>query len=245
MHKTEHHWVTPNLNMKMSIASYGHAGRPLLFFPTAAADYLEHERFLMMRVLRPYIESGKVRCFSIGGINREGWLNKGCHPKVKGMLQQGYNSYVTDEVVPYIWHQCGGNHGIITVGASLGAFHAANQLFRRPDLFSGTIAMSGGYDIRKYYDSNGYHDSNIYFNNPAEYLPRLWDGHFLPMLRHKRHIYLLSGQGDYENPDATRWLSGVLSSKGVPHKLDLWGYDMPHDWDTWRDMMVHYVGAHL
>lgn len=245
MYKTEDHWVSPHLNMEMHIASYGHAGRPLLFFPTAAADYLEHERFLMMRVLAPYIENGAIRVFSIGGINREAWLNKQCHPKVKGLLQQAFNRHVTDEVVPYIWHQCGGNHGIITVGASLGAFHAANQLFRRPDLFAGTVAMSGCYDIRDYYHSNGYHDENIYFNNPAEYLPNLWDDHYLPMLQHKCHIYLLSGQGDYEKPDATRWLSAVLSSKGIPHKLDLWGYDQPHDWPTWRSMMTHYAGAYL
>ena len=245
MYKAQDHWLSPNLNMEMSIACYGDYGRPLLFFPTAAADYLEHERFLMIDFLEPVIEAGKIRVFSIGGINREAWLNKNCHPKVKGMLQNGFNRYVAQEVVPYIWHKCQGDHGIITVGASLGAFHAANQLFRRPDLFAGTIAMSGGYDIRDYYESYGYHDENIYFNNPAEYLPNLWDDHYLPMLQNKRHIYILSGQGDYEKPDASRWLSGVLSSKGIPHKLDLWGYDMPHDWPTWRAMMPHYVGAYL
>ncbi len=245
MHKHVDGWLSPHLNMPMNIVTYGHHGRPLLFFPTAAADYLEHERFLMTDVLAPYINSGKIKVFSIGGINREAWLNKSCHPKVKGLLQQAFNRYVTQEVVPYIWHSCGGNHGIITVGASLGAFHAANQLFRRPDLFAGTIAMSGGYDIRDYYESHGYHDENIYFNNPAEYLPNLWDDHYLPMLQNKREIYLLTGQGDYERPEATVNISNILHSKGVPHKLDLWGYDMPHDWPTWRSMMTHYVGAHL
>ena len=245
MYKREDHWVSPNLNMEMSIASYGDYGRPLLFFPTAAADYLEHERFLMIDFLEPFINAGKIRVFSIGGINREAWLNKSCHPKVKGLLQQAYNRYVAQEVVPYIWNACNGDHGIITVGASLGAFHAANQLFRRPDLFAGTIVMSGGYDIRDYYESYGYHDENIYFNNPAEYMPNLWDDYYLPMLQNKRHIYILSGQGDYEKPEASRGMSAVLSSKGIPHKLDLWGYDMPHDWPTWRAMMPHYVGAHL
>ena len=94
MYKREDHWVSPNLNMEMSIASYGDYGRPLLFFPTAAADYLEHERFLMIDFLEPFINAGKIRVFSIGGINREAWLNKSCHPKVKGLLQQAYNRYV-------------------------------------------------------------------------------------------------------------------------------------------------------
>ncbi|MCA9791623.1 MAG: esterase, partial [Candidatus Eremiobacteraeota bacterium] len=181
----------------------------------------------------------------IGGINREGWLNKDCHPRIKGLLQQAFNRYVTDEVVPYIWHKCQGNHGIITVGASLGAYHAVNQLLRRPDLFAGTIAMSGAYDIRDYYESYGYHDENIYFNNVAEYLPHLWDDHHLPMLQHKRDIHILTGQGAYEKPEASAWLGGTLHSKGVPANVDFWGHDMRHDWPTWRAMMPHIVGAYL
>ena len=53
----------------------------------------------------------------------------------------------------------------------------------------------------------------------------------------------VTGQGNYENPDASRRLSGILSQKGIPHELDLWGYDMPHDWPTWREMMRYYLEA--
>ena len=35
-------WFSPNLGMDMPIVAYGHAGYPLLMFPTAAADYLEY-----------------------------------------------------------------------------------------------------------------------------------------------------------------------------------------------------------
>ena len=51
-----------------------------------------------------------------------------------------------------------GRLGIIAAGASLGAYHGANQLFRRPDLFDGMIAMSGNFDIRNFAD--GYHLSS-------------------------------------------------------------------------------------
>jgi esterase/lipase superfamily enzyme len=131
--------------------------------------------------------------------------------------------------------------GVITAGASLGAFHCANQLFRRPDLFDGCIAMSGSYDIRGYYDGDHY-DDNVYYNNPVDYLPNL-DGHYLWLLRQKRHIYTVTGQGAYENADASRRLSGILYEKGIPHDLDIWGHDMPHDWPTWRQMVRHYLGS--
>lgn len=227
----------------MEVVSYGHDGFPLLLFPTAAADYLEYERFLLIRAIAGAIESGKVKVFSINSINSESWLNKQVHPKYKAIRQQQYNAYIADEVAPFIWNSCGGRKGIIGAGASLGAFHAVNQLLRRPDIFDGVLAMSGVYDIRKYYDSHGYHDENIYFNNPAEYLPQLNDDYFLPLLQQKDSIYILTGQGPYESPDASRALSATLAAKGVPHELDVWGHDMSHDWPTWRAMLEYYLDA--
>jgi len=225
----------------MEIATWGHFGFPLLMFPTAAADYLEYERFHVIEVMKDFIESGKVKVFSINSINRLSWLNRDLHPKYRALRQVQYNNYIVNEVVPYIWNSCRSRIGIITTGASLGAYHAANQLFRRPDLFAGMIAMSGNYNIREYYEGD-YFDENVYFNNPVDYLPGM-EGHDLNSLRHKQHIYVLTGQGQWENPDASRRLSGLLSSKGIPHELDLWGYDMPHDWPTWRKMLPHYLGT--
>jgi esterase/lipase superfamily enzyme len=234
-------WHSPSLNKYMEIVTYGHYGFPLLLFPTAAADFLEYERFLLIDAIAGQIDAGKVKVFSINSINAESWLNRQVHPHYKGLRQAQYNGYVTEEVVPYIWNSCQGQVGIITCGASLGAFHAVNQLLRRPDLFDGTIAMSGAYDIRGYYRSEGYHDDNIYFNNPVDYLPQLNDDYYLPMLQQKQHIHILTGQGNYESPDASRRLSALLSMKGIPHELDIWGYDMPHDWPTWRQMMRYYL----
>ena len=236
-------WHSPSLSKYMEIVTYGYYGFPLLLFPTAAADYLEYERFYLIEAIREVIEGGKVKVFAINSINAESWLNPHVHPRYKGIRQVQYNDYIVNEVVPYIWRSCQGRIGIITSGASLGAFHAANQLFRRPDLFDGMIAMSGAYDIRGYYQGAGHHDENIYYNNPVEYLPHLDDTHYLPLLRQKQHIYLLSGQGSYENPDASRRLAHILSEKGIPHELDLWGHDMPHDWPTWRAMLPYYLNA--
>jgi esterase/lipase superfamily enzyme len=233
-------WHSPSLNKHMEIVAYGEHGFPLLLFPTAAADYLEYERFYVIEVIREFIEAGKLKVFSINSINREGWMAKWMHPHDRVHRQVQYNQYITDEVVPYIRNHSEEQTGIITAGASLGAYHAANQLFRRPELFDGMIAMSGNYNIRNFTD--GYYDDDLYFNDPLAYLPNLNDDHYLPMLRQKKHIHVLSGQGAYENPDGSRQLAGILTSKGIPHNLDLWGYDMPHDWPTWRAMMKYYIG---
>jgi esterase/lipase superfamily enzyme len=242
MHRVIDSWYSPSLHKNMEIVTYGHYGFPLLLFPTAAADYLEYERFLVIDVIQEYIDAGKVKVFSINSINSESWLNRQVHPKHKAIRQQQYNQYIADEVVPYIRNSCQSDVRIITAGASLGAFHCANQLFRRPDLFDGMIAMSGSYDIRGYFQGE-YYDENIYYNNPVDFLPQLNDDYYLPMLREKSRIHILTGQGNYENPDASRRLAGILQHMGIPFNLDVWGYDMPHDWPTWRAMMRYYLDA--
>ena len=55
-------------------------------------------------------------------------------------------------------------------------------------------------------------------------------------------IYLMSGQGSYEDPKRSQQLSEILESKGIPHTLDLWGADVNHDWPWWRKMLPHVLG---
>ena len=76
-------WYSPVLGKEMPIASYGHYGFALLLIPTAAADYLEYERFQMMDALAPLIDSGKMRVFSINSINTESWMNNEMLPPIR------------------------------------------------------------------------------------------------------------------------------------------------------------------
>ncbi len=241
MHREIHQWYSPSLNKNMEIGIWGHYGFSLLMLPTAAADYLEYERFLMMDVLADHINAGKVKVFSINSINSESWLNRHMHPRHKSIRHSQFNQYVYNEVVPFIKGKTNWETPLYVTGASLGALHSANLYFKRPDLIDGVIAMSGVYDLQTYTD--GYYDEDVYFNSPISYLPNLNDEHHLPRLQRANHIHILTGQGNYESPDASRRFSEVLNSKGIPHDLDVWGYDMPHDWPTWRAMLPYVIGA--
>jgi esterase/lipase superfamily enzyme len=233
-------WYSQNLGMEMPLVAYGHAGYPLLMFPTAAADYLEYERFHLVDAIKPLIDAGRVRAYSINSVNRYSLLNEQASPPWKAELLTRYDRYITDEVLPLIRKDTGDAQARpITTGASLGAFLSANAYFRHPDLLRGVIAMSGSYDIRSYL--RGYTDDNVYFNNPMDYLSNLNDDHYLPLLRRADAIFILSGQGAYEAPERSRHLSKLLSSKGIPHTLDLWGHDVNHDWPWWRKMLPYYL----
>jgi esterase/lipase superfamily enzyme len=235
-------WTSPHLGVPMPIVTYGHAGRPLLLFPTAAADFLENERFFLIKAIEPLIAAGRVRVFSIDSINRMAWMDRSLPVREQARRQMLYAHYIEEELVPYIRHRCGGGAvRITTAGASFGAFHAANTLFRRPDLFDGLVGMSGFYDLGPDY-LEGYEDDNAYFNNPSGYLPSL-NGRFLDLLRHSCRIVLVTGQGAHEAPGATRRFSALLDSRGIPHQLDMWGHDVAHDWPWWRRMLPHHLGT--
>jgi len=243
MRREIQNWYSPSLNKQMEIVVYGHFGFALLLFPTAAEDYLEYERFGLIDAIKPFIDEGRLKAFSINSVMSESWLNEHAPPPYRALRHQQYNRYVTQEVVPFIRNNTSQETMIITAGASLGALLAANSFFRRPDIFEGTIAMSGSYDIKSYAD--GYYDDNCYFNSPVDYLPNLTDESILGQLRSKRHIYILSGQGDYEAPERSVELAEILEAKDIPCHLDLWGHDIPHDWPAWRAMLPHVLRTRL
>jgi esterase/lipase superfamily enzyme len=233
-------WYSHNLGMEMPLVAYGHAGFPLLMFPTAAADYLEYERFLLLDAIKPFIENGLIRAYSINSVNRHSLLNKEASPQWKAELLTRYDNYIMEEVLPLIRNECGQDAKPLTTGASLGAFLAANCYFKHPDHFRGTIAMSGSYNIYNYLED--YFDENVYFNNPVMYLKNLGESEHLSLLRQGDSTVIVTGQGAFEAPDRSRDLSAILHEKGIPHVLDVWGYDVNHDWDWWRKMLPYFLG---
>jgi esterase/lipase superfamily enzyme len=235
-----HQWYSPALQKEMPLAVYGHYGFALLMIPTAAADYLEYERFELIQHLSPMIDAGKIKVFSINSINTESWMNKQMEGAHKAIRQNQFNDYIFNEVVPFIRNFTSNDTPIITSGASFGALHAMNVFLKRPDLFKGVIAMSGVYDLMEYTD--GYYDEQVYFNSPIHYIPNLTDHETLEKIRSGKMV-IASGGGSHEDPKANRRFSGVLHSKSIPHDLEIWADDIHHDWPTWRKMLPYFIDA--
>lgn len=222
----------------MPVAVYGHYGFALLMIPTAAADFLEYERFQLIDQLAPFIEGGTIKVFSINSINNESWMNRPMEGAHKAIRQNQFNAYVFNEVIPFIKTHTSAETPIISCGASFGALHAMNLLLKRPDLINGVIAMSGVYDLMEY--TSGYYDEQVYFNSPIHYIPNLNNQDILEQIR-RSNITIASGSGEYEDPEANRRFSGVLHSKSIPHMLDIWGSDTRHDWETWKKMLPLFL----
>jgi esterase/lipase superfamily enzyme len=225
----------------MPIVRYGTRGHGLLLFPTAQADFLENERFFLIKSIEPLIFAGRVQVFSIDSINKHAWMNRSVPVPEAARRQALYAAYIEEEVVPHVRRVMGDPGARLgTSGASFGAFHAANSFFRRPDLFDTLVAMSGFYDLEPDY-LDGYSDDNVYFNNPMWYMRELGDPGRIAYFRDHTQIHFVTGQGAHEAPHASERMSQMLWGKGIPNHLDKWGLDVNHDWPWWRKMLPHYL----
>ena len=229
-------WYSERLHRHMPLVAYGHYGPPVLMLPTAAADFLEYERFHLIDSVSWFLNEGKVKLYSVDSVNQLALLNDRASPQEKIDWLRRYDGYLTEEVLPLIRADCGGDTKPIIMGISLGASLAANTFFKHPHLFSGAMLISGSYDLRSFF--NGFYNEDLYFNNPVDHLSGLHDATAL----HGKRIMIFTGQGEFEAPDRARQLSGILSSKGVPHQLDVWGHDVTHDWPWWRKLLPEYFG---
>lgn len=227
------------LNKDITINSYGHFGVPLLFFSSCSNDGCEYERNGILNSISTPINNGKIKVFCVPNLIDESWNDSEKTPIEKSKHHFNYNRFIEEELLPYIYNECSGAVPIITFGVDTGAFFAANAFFRRPDLFIGTMAFSGNYDIGHF--TRGYFDDNCYYNSPIHYLSNLTENYWISLLLSRKHIYISSGSGENENPGHSSHLSDILTSKGIRHELEIWGNEWGHDWTTWNAMIKHFL----
>ena len=239
----EKHW-SGHLNRFMEFKIYGNSGKPVLFIPCQSGRFFDFEGFHMVDHWAKWIEEGKCTVYSIDTIDDEAWAAKGADNRWRIENHERWYNYVVEELVPTI-HSMSGVQGIMTFGASMGAMHAANLFFRRPDLFDGVFAISGLYDSPEFFGD--YCDDLVYNNCPVYYLANMpWDHHYIDMYNHRK-IQIVVGQGKWEGPliESTRRLDAVLRQKGIHAQVDYWGFDVDHDWPWWYKMVEHYVPRFL
>lgn len=239
MNKQITSWYSPALQKEMPIVSYGYSGFVLLMIPTAAADFLEYERFELIQCLATQIHAGKLQIFSINSINTESWMNNEMLPQHKAIRHNQFNNYVFNEVIPHIKNIVGNNTLLFTTGASFGALHSMNLFLKRPEIINGCIALSGVYNLTEY--TKGYWDEQVYYNSPVHYIPNLTDAWYLDKIKASHHIHIFSGSGNFEDPNANQQFSQILWDKGIWHNLEIWGADIHHDWATWRSMLPYII----
>lgn len=223
----------PALGRTMGVARWGHYGRPVILFPTGGADYLDVERFLLVRALEPLVEAGRIKVYSVDSVCRQGWLGD-VSRRTAIALQAAYDRWLKEALFPLIQADCGGSEErMVVAGASLGAYQAWAAATRHPDRIQLCVGMSGTYRMERLLD--GYWDEDWYFHDPAQFVPNLPEG---PLLDRLRTVRFVLGLGErFENPTYTDSAASVLGSRAIPTTVLRWKDPAGHDWPTWRTML--------
>ena len=242
MRREAHRWYSHRLGREMGVIVHGHWGPPMILFPTSGGDEGEYERQSLIGAIGDHLDAGRVKTFSVNLNHYDGLANRGAHPFHRSWMQRQYDAYIRHEVIPFIHQHCqSGNAPVWTMGASLGAYHAANTLFKYPDIVKRCFALSGVYDMKGFMD--GAYDENFYFNNPVDYLANASDPWMLGHLA-TCDIHIATGSGPWEQSAESYRLSQVLASRGIHHHLDDWGPLGGHDWPYWKHQMWEYLSRH-
>lgn len=220
----------------MEMLIHGHAGLPVLVFPTSGGRFYEFEDRGMVSAVQERLEAGHLQLFSVDSVDSESWYNRAVEPRRRIVRHCQYEDYLLREVLPLI-REMNADPRLIALGCSFGGYHAANIALRHPDLFSGLLSMSGVFDLSGFL--GGYYDQECYFNLPTHYLPNLADPWYFE--RYRRNRYILATGWDDQCLLQNQTLGQILQSRDIPHQLHIWDSWNAHDWPTWQRQVREYL----
>jgi esterase/lipase superfamily enzyme len=228
----------------LTLIAHGHYGRPVLVFPSEQGRAWDFENNGMVDAVADLVEAGRVKLYCVDSADAYTWSDNSVSIEERARRHTEYEAWIVDQAVAWIAADCGGSTEIATLGCSLGAFHAANFALKRADLFPLAMCFSGNYDASSW-NAWGERGEATYFSNPMDYVANM-DGEHLDWLRGQVSLLLVVGQGAWE-VHPTKSLPGtlafaqLLSDKGIRNELDVWGFDIPHEWSSWRIQLAHHL----
>jgi esterase/lipase superfamily enzyme len=235
MNREYHKGYSHELHRDLELLVFGHAGTPIIVFPTSQGRFFEYEDRGMIGVLAPKIEHGELQVFCPDAIDGESWYNKGVHPRIRVLRHLQYERYILHELLPLLrWKNQ--SPSLAVTGCSFGGYHALNFALKHPDIVTHCVSMGGAFDIHQFLD--GYYDDDCYFNCPPDFLPNMTDEWYLSRFRQMRWV-LATGEWDM-CMDQNVKMAAILHGKGIPHWLDIWGDHSNHDWPAWQRMAGKY-----
>ena len=221
--------------------AYGHYGRPVVAFPSEDGQAADWEERGMVEALGELLDAGRIKLYCVPSYDSESWTRRDLPLEERARRHGHYEWWILSRLVPFVQADSSTDE-LVATGCSFGAYHAANFCLKRADLFPLAIGLSGVYDVAV--QGGGERGEAVYFNNPMDYVAHL-HGQHLDWLRDAASLLLVCGQGQWEDTtgalESTKRFAALLGEKGLRHELDLWGYDVPHDWPSWRRQIAHHL----
>ena len=238
-------WYSDRLGRYMKIRIYGHYGPAFIAFPCQNKQSDDFSNNGMIDALSWFLENGKMKLFCLDSNDDETVSSKSWDKAYAGHKLEMYHQYLIEEVLPLVYEKQGGECLPYLIGMSMGGSHASNNFFRRPELFSGFISLSGKYDVASFFD--GYMDANIYNNSPVHYLKNISYSHpYINIYNTKRMISVV-GRGAYEHLvlESNYEMANIAYLKGIHIDFHFWDENSVHDWSSWLYQMPYFLGQIL
>lgn len=246
MHTEKHRWHSDHLSREMVLKVYGHWGKPFIVFPSSRGRYFDYEGMGMIAAVSQFVDSGRIKLYCVDSLDAESWYDFSVSPAERNVRHEAYDRYICNEVVPFIRSHCHQpTERVMANGCSMGAYHALNFFLKHPDLFEGTLALSGLYRLdRSEFQLSGDDIPAVYFNSPLNYLAELSDPWYTEWYRNSR-IIVCVGQGAWEQEaiEDTRRLQELLAQQSISAWIDFWGFDVNHDWPWWYRQMNYFLAS--
>src|SRR5882672_9219592 len=113
------------LGRDMELLVFGHAGLPMIAFPTSMGRFYDYEDRGMIAALAPRIERGELLVFCVDSVDKESWYNKGIHPRARVLRHLQYEGYLLHELLPLV-HARNPSQQMAVTGCSFGGYHSVN-----------------------------------------------------------------------------------------------------------------------
>ncbi len=197
MHTEHHRWHSPRLNRDMELKVYGHWGKPYIVFPSSRGRYFDFEGMGMVAAIAGFIES---RARSSSTASTAWTANRGTTMRCRRR-----NATPATRPTTATWSRRSSpssgatascrTQRVMATGCSMGAYHAVNFFLKHPDLFEGTIALSGLYRLDRPEFNLGPADLPAVYHNSPDRLPAKPQRPGFPGLVPPQHDHRLRGPG--------------------------------------------------
>ena len=183
----------PGHDADLEVVRYGAWGRPVLLFPSEAGSARDAEGNGMLDAVRPLVDAGRISLFCVDSLDGRSWADNDMPDRGARPPGAGLHGLALGGGPPWVLEQCGGGQEVVTVGVSLGAYHAVHLTLQRADLAPLAIGLSGNYDPTTW---NGWGELGdaTYFANPTAYVANM-DGDHLDWIRSRVSVLLVVGRG--------------------------------------------------
>src|ERR1700742_5232086 len=105
--ETHHKWYSPVIGRDFEMLVFGHAGYPVILFPTSKGSYFQNKDQGLIESARWFLEHGRGKIYCPDSLDAFTWYDKSIPPEQRAWRHTGYDRLLLEEIVPRATHETG------------------------------------------------------------------------------------------------------------------------------------------